>query len=126
MTTILPEGDGGDLHVFPQFLFIENDNDFALIDLLDVDIDFSITNFIENESVPSDAKVIDHTWAKSNKDGSRDKRFADNYQIPVVQYGELHLKSQSGLNEVYMLSHPETAYGFKKMFDEYKLVLERS
>ncbi|WP_391856326.1 Atg14 domain-containing protein [Vibrio cidicii] len=118
--------NGGDLHVFPQFLFIENDNDFALIDLLDVDIDFCITNFIENESVPSDAKVIDHTWAKSNKDGSRDKRFADNYQIPVVQYGELHLKSQSGLNEVYMLSHPETAYGFKKMFDEYKLVLERS
>ncbi|MFC3023472.1 hypothetical protein ACFODT_06520 [Vibrio zhugei] len=118
--------NGGDLQLFPQFLFIEKDNDFALIDLLDVDIDFNLTNFIETEIVPSDAEVIDHTWAKSNKDGSRDKRFADNYQIPVVQYGELHLSSKSGLNEVYMLSNPESAFGFKKMFDEYKVMLASS
>lgn len=118
--------NGGDLQLFPQFLFIEKDNDFALIDLLDVDIDFNLTNFIETEIVPSDAEVIDHTWAKSNKDGSRDKRFADNYQIPVVQYGELHLSSKSGLNEVYMLSIPESAFGFKKMFDEYKVMLASS
>ncbi|KFZ38989.1 hypothetical protein HR45_00890 [Shewanella mangrovi] len=118
--------NGGDLQLFPQFLFIEKDDDFALIDLLDVEIDFNLTNFIETERVPSDSEVIDHTWAKSNKDGSRDKRFADNYQIPVVQYGELHLSSKSGLNEVYMLSNPESAFGFKKMFDEYKAVLASS
>lgn len=59
----------------------------------------------------------------SNKDGSRDKRYTDNYQIPVVQYGELHLSSKSGLNEVYMLSNPEPAFNFKIMFDEYKQVL---
>ncbi|WP_417704239.1 hypothetical protein [Rheinheimera aquimaris] len=118
--------NGGDLHIFPQFLFIEKDDDFALIDLLEVNIDFNLTKFIEQESVPSDAEVIDQTWAKSNKDGSRDKRFADNYQIPVVRYGELHLNSKSGLNEVYMLSAPESAFCFKKMFDEYKLVLASS
>ncbi len=118
--------NGGDLYIFPQFLFIEKDDDLALIDLLDIELDFSLTKFIESETVPSDAKIIDHTWAKSNKDGSRDKRFADNYQIPVVRYGELHLKSKSGLNEVYMTSNPESAHAFKKMFDEYKEVLANS
>ncbi|CAM4109663.1 hypothetical protein [Pseudoalteromonas byunsanensis] len=119
----LENANGGDLHIFPQFLFVDSGDDFALIDLLDVDVEFTLTNFIESESVPSDAEVVDHTWAMSNKDGSRDKRYTDNYQIPVVQYGELHLSSKSGLNEVYMLSHPESAFNFKEMFDEYKQVL---
>lgn len=115
--------NGGDLHLFPQFLLVEKDDDFALIDLLEVDVNFMFSNFIESEDVPNDAEIIDYTWAKSNKDGSRDKRFADNYQLPVVQYGELHLSSGSGLNEVYMLSNPESAFGFKDMFDEYKEAL---
>lgn len=118
--------NGGDLYIFPQFLYIEKDDDFALIDLLDIELDFSLTRFIESESVPGDTKIIDHAWAKSNKDGSRDKRFADNYQIPVVRYGELHLKSKSGLNEVYMTSNPESAHAFKKMFDDYKEALANS
>lgn len=118
--------NGGDLHIFPQFILVESDDDFALLDLLDVNIDFTISNFIETESVPNDAEIVEYTWAKSNKDGSRDKRFTDNFQIPVIKYGELHLNSKSGLNEVYMFSHPESAYGFKKMFDEYKKVLDVS
>lgn len=115
--------NGGDLNFFPQFLFIENNNDFALVDILDIDIHYTLVNFIESESVPSDSEVVDHTWAKANKNGDRDKRFSDNYQIPVVKYGELHFKSKSGINEVYMFSNPEPVFAFKKMFDEYKQVL---
>lgn len=118
--------NGGDLNIFPQFLFVEHNNDFALVDILDIDIHYTLVSFIESENVPSDTEVVDHTWAKANKNGDRDKRFADNYQIPVVQYGELHLKSKSGINEVYMFSNPEAAFAFKNMFDEYKQVLAKS
>jgi hypothetical protein len=115
--------NGGDLNFFPQFIFIKNNNDFALVDILDIDVHYTLVSFIESEGVPSDTEVIGHTWAKANKNGDRDKRFADNYQIPVVEYGELHFKSKSGINEVYMFSNPEPAFAFKKMFDEYKQVL---
>jgi hypothetical protein len=115
--------NGGDLNFFPQFIFIENNNDFALVDILDFDVHYTLVSFIESEGVPSDTEVVDHTWAKANKNGDRDKRFADNYQIPVVEYGELHFKSKSGINEVYMFSNPEPVIAFKKMFDEYKQVL---
>lgn len=115
--------NGGDLNFFPQFIFIENNNDFALVDILDIDVHYTLVSFIESGDVPSDTEVVDHTWAKANKNGDRDKRFADNYQIPVVEYGELHFKSKSGINEVYMFSNPEPVIAFKKMFDEYKQVL---
>lgn len=118
--------NGGDLNIFPQFIFIEHYNDFALIDLLDIDIHYTLVSFIESDYVPSDTEVIDQAWAKANKNGDRDKRFADNYQIPVVHYGELHFTSKSGINEVYMFSNPEPALAFKNMFDEYKKVLAKS
>jgi hypothetical protein len=118
--------NGGDLNIFPQFMFIEHNSDFALIDILDIDINYTLVSFIESENVPSDTEIVDHTWAKANKNGDRDKRFADNYQIPVVHYGELHFTSKSGINEVYMFSNPEPAFTFKNMFDEYKQVLLKS
>jgi hypothetical protein len=118
--------NGGDLNIFPQFMFIEHNSDFALIDILDIDIHYTLVSFIESENVPSDTEIVDHTWAKANKNGDRDKRFADNYQIPVVHYGELHFTSKSGINEVYMFSNPEPAFTFKNMFDEYKQVLLKS
>lgn len=118
--------NGGDLNLFPQFMFIEHNGDFALIDILDIDIHYTLVSFIESENVPSDTEIVDHTWAKANKNGDRDKRFADNYQIPVVQYGELHFTSKSGVNEVYMFSNPEPAFAFKNVFDEYKQVLLKS
>lgn len=115
--------NGDDLHIYPQFLFMESSYDIALIDIQHVTIDFSYVNFIESEKVPLDSNIVDYAWAKSNKDGSRDKRFTDNYQIPIVRYGELHLKSKTGLNEVYMFSKPESAMAFKNLFDEYKSAL---
>lgn len=118
--------NGGDLNIFPQFIFIEHNNDFALIDILDIDIHCTLVSFLESESVSSDTEVIGQAWAKANKNGDRDKRFADNYQIPVVRYGELHFTSKSGINEVYMFSNPEPAFAFKHMFDEYKEVLVKS
>ena len=63
--------------------------------------------FIEEDGVPSDSKVVGQEWAKTNKDGSRDKRFAGNYQIPIALYGELILKSATGLDEKFVVSNPE-------------------
>jgi hypothetical protein len=54
---------------------------------------------VEPDPVPKDSRVVGQTWAKANKDGSRDKRFADNYEIPIALYGSLVLKSDNGLWE---------------------------
>ena len=75
---------------------MRNGDDFALIDLREITITYSPFRFIEEEPLPPDAVVVDHTWAKCNKDGSPDRRFANNHRIPVACYGELTLESKAG------------------------------
>lgn len=56
------------------------------------------TRFIEHESVPGDAKVIDRTWQYVNRDGGPDRRFKNNRQLPICAYTQLNLTTQSGLD----------------------------
>lgn len=66
------------------------------------------TRFVENEIVPSDAKIIDYTWKYVNKNGSPDKRFSDNTKLPVCLYGELALRSNTGaVNTILMFSNSD-------------------
>jgi hypothetical protein len=60
--------------------------------------------FIESESVPRDAKVVDKTWKYVNKSGGPDQRFKDNKELPVCLYEEISLTSPTGLNEVLQIS----------------------
>ncbi len=97
--------NGGDLYIYPAFVaIVDGHKKFGLIDMRDLSFNFHGQRFLEEEKVPNDAEVVGHTWAKVNKDGSRDKRFKENYQIPVCQYGEFALTSSKGLNEAYSIS----------------------
>ncbi len=62
------------------------------------------TRFIESETVPPDAVIVGHTWRYLNKNGSPDRRFTNNHQIPVCNYSEYTFNSLSGLNEIIATS----------------------
>jgi hypothetical protein len=91
---------------------------FALLEYKDVQLLSSPTRFIEEEPLPSDSKIVGETWAKTNKDGTPDRRFKDNYQIPIAQYGKLSLTSGTGMNEEYMVSNLERTESFAKAWSE--------
>ena len=113
--------NGGDIYIYPTLLIIVNSNkEFALLDYKDIQLDYNHTQFIEEEKFPSDSKQIGTTWVKVNKDGSRDKRFSNNYQIPIALYGQLHWRSSKGFNEVYQFSNSDSTEKFQKAFMEYK------
>jgi len=113
--------NGGDLYIYPAFIAIVDGNKkFGLIDIREVDFDFISQKFLEEEGVPSDSKVIGNTWAKVNKNGSPDRRFKDNYQIPICLYGNIEIKSSSGLNEAYFFSDHGKAELFSKTFRVYQ------
>ena len=101
----LSNANGGDLFLYPGFiLYRAARGAFSVIDYHELNALLTLAQFQEAESVPKDAKVIGHTWAKANKDGSPDRRFSQNYQIPVVAYAQLSLKTESGLWEEYHFS----------------------
>lgn len=102
----LRNAKGGDIYLFPGFILYRAAKEaFSLIEYQDVTGTATNVAFQEEEGVPADSPVIGQTWAKANKDGSRDRRFAQNYQIPVVQYGAVKFKSENGLWEEFEFSN---------------------
>ena len=99
--------NGNDIFIYPGFVMMPTaSKDFALIDVRELQVSFSESDFIEEtESVPNDSEVVGTTWKKANKDGSQDRRFNNNFQIPIVKYGQLELRSATGLWEVYQFSN---------------------
>jgi hypothetical protein len=108
------------MYLFPGFLIVfASSQEFALIDYADLEIKYEKSRFIEDEKMPSDSQIVGQTWFKVNKDGSPDRRFASNYQIPIALYGKLQFTSASGLNEVFCFSNCESTLLFGKALGDY-------
>lgn len=88
----------------PDRLLVFDQGSVGAISYDDLKIRVSSTRFVEEEGLPSDAKVVDRTWRYVNRKGGPDLRFRDNPELPVCLYEELHFSSSSGLNEVVQLS----------------------
>jgi len=114
--------NGGDLYIYPAFIAIyDSHENFGLIDIRDLNFTFEAVGFIETEIVPKDATIDHYTWAKVNKNGTPDKRFKGNYQIPVCTYGNFMFRSKTGLNEAYMFSNIESARGFGCAMEDFQM-----
>ncbi|MFQ3576150.1 MAG: DUF4236 domain-containing protein [Cytophagales bacterium] len=117
--------NGGDLYIYPAFIaIVDSKKKFGLVDIRELNFDFHGQRFLEEEKVPKDSQVVGQTWAKVNKNGTPDKRFKDNYQIPICLYGEFSLTSKTGLNEAYSISSYEKAEKFARSMEEFKMTIK--
>lgn len=122
----LENATGADFYFYPGFLILTGRNGaFALTDHRELKLTYSATEFPERGSVPADAEKIGTTWYRANKDGSPDRRFRDNFQIPLCRYGVLHIEGPAGLNEKFAFSNSAKAEGFAAAFAEYSGVISR-
>lgn len=116
-----PNANGDDLYFYPGFIVVvRTERDFALIDMRDVVLELVGVRFTEEEEIPPDTNRVGSTWAKCNKDGSRDLRFAGNREIPIVQYGQINLRSSTGLNEAFMFSNAVACETFCRSFAAFR------
>jgi hypothetical protein len=123
----LRNSKGGDLFFYPGFiLYRAAKQAFSVIDYHDVNGKGILVQFHEQEGVPGDSKVVGQTWARSNKDGSRDRRFADNFQIPIALYGAVTFKSESGLWEEFQFSNPDRLQQFLNSLGAFVSSFERN
>lgn len=124
---VFKNANGGDLFLYPGFLIMKDKgNDaFAIIDLKTVQVNISTSHFHEEESVPTDSTNVGYTWKYCNKNGTRDKRFNNNYQIPIMKYCRLNFNSEDGLNEEYMVSNFDDCALFGTLIKNYIDVLSK-
>ena len=102
------------LYFFPDRVLVYDANGVGAVGYSDLRVEVSATRFIESDSVPRDADVVDRTWKYVNKTGGPDRRFKDNKELPVCRYEEIALTSSSGLNEVLQLSRYGSGRDFAK------------
>jgi len=122
----LQNAKGGDMYLYPGFILYRAAREaFSLIEYHDAPGEVTAISFQEENGVPTDSQVIGQTWAKANKDGSRDRRFADNYQIPIARYGCLALKSEHGLWEEFHFSNVEKLVNFANALNAFTSSYER-
>jgi hypothetical protein len=94
------------LYMLPDRILVFQGSAIGVVGYDQLSLGTSITRFIEDGSVPGDAPVVGSTWQYVNKSGGPDRRFNNNRQLPVLQYGEVHLTSATGLNEAIQVSNP--------------------
>lgn len=92
------------LYLLPGRMLFYALNGVGAVDYSTLEINFGSTRFIEEGPVPRDAAIVDQTWRYVNKNGSPDRRFNDNRQIPICEYEELNITSASGIQEVLQIS----------------------
>ena len=116
--------NGADIYVYPGFfVMFESPSRMGILDISELEVDYEATRFIETDALPPDSKRVGEVWEKSNKDGSRDKRFAENRQFPVMEYGEITFKSASGIYEKYMFSDALASERFFNALQAFKGLL---
>ncbi|HST59248.1 MAG TPA: DUF4236 domain-containing protein [Longimicrobium sp.] len=92
------------LHFFPDRLLVSSPQGIGAIPYHQLEITVESHPFIEEERVPADASQVGTTWRYVNRNGSPDRRFADNRQLPVLLYEQVAFTSPGGLREVVQLS----------------------
>lgn len=120
----LENSNGPDIYIYPAFiLFKDKQSKIGILGYNEIELEHTNTSFISSRREASDAKQIGSTWKKVNKNGTPDKRYKDNYEIPIYVYGDISVASTSGLNEQFLISNADAAKKFANAFLNYRKAL---
>ena len=92
------------LVVLPGHYIIVDKYELAVIETGDLVVSSEDIKYAETEGLPSDTSVLSRTWKYVNKDGSKDKRYKDNEEIPICNYKMLRVENGSGFKLLLLAS----------------------
>lgn len=114
---------GETLELYPGFFVTGVAAEPRLATVLQVTLAFAELDVIEPGSVPADALRQGSVWEMTNKDGTRDKRYANNRQIPIMRYGRLKWSAPGEASRTYLISDVAAAKAFATAFANYQAAL---
>jgi hypothetical protein len=111
--------DSMQLFFLPDHVYVFQGKRYGAVSYQVLQVHASSTRFIEDDGVPRDSTVVGHSWQYVRKDGGPDRRFRNNRQIPIAQYGYITLSSQSGMNLHFHVSNLSYAQQFGQALSDY-------
>ena len=100
------------IYILPDKLLINQKGEYKVIDYKTLDYDIAVVDFVESGAVPRDTNILSYTWKYVNKDGSPDRRFSDNRQLPVCEYANITAMADKELLAEIMCSSASVAINF--------------
>ncbi len=100
------------IFILPDRIMVKGKKGWGAIEYAELDITVASQIFIEDGVVPKDAEIIGYTWQYVNKNGSPDKRYKNNRQLPKCNYGALSVVSGNALNILLHISSINHAKSF--------------
>ncbi len=100
---------GRSMYLLPDRLLLWDPDAIKSIRVADLHIVADSIETLEFNGPPGDAEVIGHRWRFVNKDGSPDRRFRDNHQVPICRYGQLRLSATIGFGLTIQTSRVDAA-----------------
>lgn len=97
------------LYFLPDQILVHDGRRYSALRYAELSVHATAYSLVEAEDVPADAIITGTSWRHANRDGSPDKRFADNVQLPIVEYGELVIAGPAGFSLRLVLSARKAA-----------------
>ena len=107
--------NGTIFHFLPDQILLFSGKRYAAVPYDQLRIEVVSTRFIETDGVPRDSTQVGTTWRFVNKNGGPDRRFNNNAQIPILQYGEVVLHTDAGLQVILQTSSLDRARSFASL-----------
>jgi hypothetical protein len=104
----------------PDRLLVEQGRLTAALAYPQMQVTTALSRFIEHRGVPPDARVLAYTWLYTNKDGSPDRRFNGNRQLPVTEAAYVGFQSASGVTLMLQASNREKASAFVQSIQTFR------
>lgn len=96
---------------FPDRILVLQGRDVGVIRYDEISCQCMPSRIVQ-QSVPRGARVVGNTWEYVNKDGSPDRRFASNRELPIVEYASLQLTSVRGMEHRILVADHSAAMDF--------------
>lgn len=109
--------------ILPDKILIIKDYKIGAINPNSLLVEYSISSFRETEKVPSDTEIVGYTWQYVNNNGSPDRRYNNNRQIPICKYGKLHVSNKDGIDIILVGSNNNI---IERFYDEWREVVHTS
>lgn len=121
----LPGIDGYSFYIYESCVIICGYSELQMVSYTAVSSGIERIEYVEEDKIPADTKILRYTFEKANLDGTMDKRFRENRQIPIVSYA-LFTIGYGGKNSKYLISNEKCAMRFYEAFTRYRsLMLQR-
>lgn len=97
------------MYILPDMAVFVSGGKIGAVDLSSMKLSFDTMQFVEEGSTPSDAAIVRQTWKYVNNNGTPDRRYNGNRQLPVCLYAVVNIFTDTGVNLQFYLSNLKKA-----------------